>query len=73
MARSHNHYCYGTPSIFIVFDIKVTGNNLRVSSADMERQKWVPFALFSNYKIFVLQFIIIRSMNYYECACVFLP
>jgi hypothetical protein len=73
VARSLNHYWYGTPSIFIVFDVKVTGNNLRVSSVDMERQKWVPFALFWSYKIFVLQFIIIRSMNYYECTSIFLP
>jgi hypothetical protein len=71
VARSRNHYCYGIPFISIVFDVKVNGNSKKVSSVDMERQKWVPFALFSSYKIFVLQFIII-SMNYYECASVFL-
>jgi hypothetical protein len=36
--------------IFIFIDLHVAVNNITLSSADMEIQSWVPFALLSSYK-----------------------
>jgi hypothetical protein len=55
LARSRNHCCHRNVtirSLFIAVDLHVAVNNIKVFSVTTETQKWVPFALFSTYKLF---------------------
>ena len=58
--------------IFIVSDVDVAVNNIRVFIVAMWIQRWVHYALLSNYKLFLTS---VNYHNYYifwMCICIFI-
>jgi len=73
------HHCYvicTLPLLFIVVDIDVVVNNIKVFSVGMEVQQLSPLKLLSRYKVFCTT-VNNNNIKYYERDCIlavlFLP
>lgn len=67
MVQSCNHCCHENTIIYslcTVVDIHVAVNNTTVYGAATEMQQYVPFALLSSYKIFLIAVNIINIFRF---------